>query len=90
MVRVTNVDHARGTARIRRVTPRRWTGRPPGRPKGAKGDARALVTVRLTPEQRAALNRIAEQDRRARGAGRRDVSRLVREAIDLWLRERGE
>jgi hypothetical protein len=72
------------------VTPRKWTGRPRGRPKlpDASKVTRELLTLRLRPDQRAALERIAEAERARRGGVRLDLSRLVREAIDAWLAAR--
>lgn len=46
--------------------------------------------MRLRPDQRAALEIIAEQERAARGGKRLDLSALIREAIDAWLKERGK
>ncbi len=44
------------------------------------------MTLRLRPDQRAALERLAERDRRAMGGKRRDLSPIVRWCIDKALR----
>jgi len=68
------------------MTPRRWTGRPPGRPKGSTGEARVVMLVRVRPDQRAALEQLAEKDRAARGGKVRDLSRVLRTILDKALR----
>ena len=67
------------------MTPRKWTGRPPGRPKGSTGAVRVMMLVRLRPDQRAALERLAEQDRRGRGLRRLDLSAALRRLLDTVL-----
>ena len=67
------------------MTPRRWTGRPPGRPKG---EAHVVMTLRLRPDQRDALEELAEQDRVERGLRRPDLSRVLRAILDKALRPR--
>jgi hypothetical protein len=69
--------------RIPSTTPRRWTGRPRGRPKG---EARELLLIRVRPDQREALERLAEAERAARGGKRLDLSRIVRALLDKALR----
>jgi hypothetical protein len=70
------------------MSPRRKTGRPPGRPKGSTGEPRVVMLVRLRPDQRAALERLAEKDRLARGGKARDLSRVLRGILDKALRLR--
>ncbi len=70
------------------MTPRKWTGRPPGRPKGSTGEPRAVMLVSLRPDQREALERLAEKERAARGGKRLDLSRVLRAIIDKALRLR--
>ncbi len=60
------------------MTPRKATGRPPGRPRGPK---RTLLLVRLEPRQAKELRRLAKA--RAKETGDRlDVSAIVRELLD--------
>lgn len=63
------------------MTPRKATGRPPGRPRGPK---RKLLLVRLEPRQAAELRRLARARAKASG-GRLDVSAVVRELLDRAL-----
>jgi hypothetical protein len=44
--------------------------------------------VRIRPDQRAALVRAAEKERARRDGVRLDVSAVVREAIDAWMKSR--
>ncbi len=44
------------------------------------------MTLRLRPDQRAALERLAERDRKAADGKRLDLSRVVRWCIDKALR----
>lgn len=67
------------------MSPRKWTGRPPGRPKGPKLEQ---LTVYLEPRQAATLRRRAAAAAKARGVTRPDVSAMLREAIDVWLKTR--
>lgn len=60
------------------MTPRKWTGRPPGRPAGPK---RTLLLVRLEPRQAKELRRLAKARAKETG-GRFDVSALIRELLD--------
>jgi hypothetical protein len=60
------------------VTPRKWTGRPPGRPRGPK---RTLLLVRLEPRQAKELRRLAKARAKETGV-RLDVSAIVRELLD--------
>jgi hypothetical protein len=46
------------------------------------------MTLRLRPDQREALEWIAEKERAKRGGVRLDLSALVRAAIDAWLKRR--
>lgn len=65
------------------MSPRKPTGGKPGRTRGPE---RALLLVRLDPEQAVALR--AEARRRQGEAPQIDVSAVVREAVDLWLKRR--
>ena len=63
------------------MTPRKATGRPPGRPRGPR---RTLLLVRLEPRQAKELRRLAKARAKETG-GRLDVSAVVRELLDRAL-----
>jgi hypothetical protein len=81
------VDLERLAAMMPRM-PRRKTGRPPGRPKGSVGEPREVMTIRLRPDQREALERLAVKERADRGAARLDISAVLRRLLDKVLRLR--
>jgi hypothetical protein len=59
-----------------------------GRPAASGVKGHEPVLVQLEPSQRSALRREALKRAAAAGTARPDVSELVREAIDDWLRKR--
>jgi len=69
------------------VSPRKPTGRPPGRPRGP---ARVLILVRLEPRQARAVRTEATRRQRKAGAPQPDVSAVMREAVAAWLAKRGD
>lgn len=65
---------------------RQPTGRPRGRPRGWRGEEHVVMTVRLRPDQRDALEARATGETEARGGRRLDISRVLRAIIDKALR----
>ncbi len=63
------------------MTPRPLTGKPVGRPAGPR---RAVLTVRIRPDQAKALRRLARDRAKATG-GPLDVSAVLRELLDRAL-----
>ncbi len=63
------------------MTPRPLTGRPVGRPAGPR---RAVLTVRVRPDQAKALRRLARLRAKETG-GALDVSAVLRELLDRAL-----
>ena len=67
------------------MSPRKPTGRPPGRPKGPK---RAILMVRLEPGQAKAVRAEAKRRQKETGAPWPDVSAVIRWAVDGWIAQR--
>jgi hypothetical protein len=60
----------------------------PEKPMNPRAKGFKLVGIRLAPAHIAALKREALRRANDRGVLRLDISELVREALDAWLRRR--
>jgi hypothetical protein len=68
------------------MSPRKPTGKPPGRPRGPR---RVLLLVRLDPRQAAVIRAEAKRRQKASGTLQPDVSAVIRELLDeaWWARQ---